>query len=892
MAADHHNTTQGLTTAQAATRLAQDGTNEIGQANRRSVWRRLADMLRQPMFALLVTAAVLYMLLGDLTEGMTLSVFVLAVLVLSFYQEGQSEAAIEALRQLTQPHARVLRDGQTQLIPASNVVVGDWLLLSEGDRVAADGRLLTANNLQIDESLLTGESMAVDKVLPEMPATDRLADQIPLPASCVHGGTFVVRGSGRAQVTATGMHSQIGQIGQALTQVQQADTPLQRQTARLVKVLASLVGVLCVVMVLTLGWRTGQWLPSLLAGIALAMAILPEEYSVVLTLFPAMGARRLTREGVLTRHINAIETLGATSVLCTDKTGTLTQNRMTVTALAVPSQTGMAEPGDIVHWTDPSGTPYPTTPAEAPLSSAFHPLIEHAILASAPTPFDPMETAFHAMGQRQLNDTNRAFGAGQLVQSYALSPSLKAMSHVWQFEQVEDRVVSAKGAPEAIMDLCHLSDGERQRWLTCVAQMAAQGLRVLAVAHSRFEGDDYPDSPHAFDFEWLGLIGLTDPLRPEIPQAVADCQSAGIQVIVITGDFPVTAREIARQAGLPEGTTLSGEELDRLSDAALRERLSHVTVCARISPHQKLRIVQALQANGEVVAMTGDGVNDAPALKAAHVGIAMGARGTDVAREAADLVLVDDNFASIVRGIRLGRRIFGNLQKSMRYIFAIHIPIAGIALIPMVMGWPALMLPLHVALLELVIDPACSLAFESEPEEADVMQRRPRDTHAPLFGAQAILLALGQGLCVLASVALTFVLAQVGSGAWPTALGNNWLADMHLGLLSEAQIRAMVFITLIAGNAALILSNRTGGGHFWHHLRKPNSVAYGVIGLAWVFLALAIHWPWLAEPLKFEPLPLWPTLIATGSGLLSGVSVSLLQWVAAAGPALARTGRC
>jgi Ca2+-transporting ATPase len=255
-------------------------------------------------------------------------------------------------------------------------------------------------------------------------------------------------------------------------------------------------------------------------------------------------------------------------------------------------------------------------------------------------------------------------------------------------------------------------------------------------------------------------------------------------------------------------------------------------------------------------------------------------------------VLVDDNFASIVRGIRLGRRIFGNLQKSMQYIFAIHIPIAGIALIPMVMGWPALMLPLHVALLELVIDPACSLAFESEPEEADVMQRPPRDTHAPLFGAQAILLALGQGLCVLAGVALTFALAQVGSGAWPTALGNHWPAELNLGLLSEAQIRAMVFITLITGNTALILSNRAGGGHFWQHLRTPNFVAYGVIGLAWVFLALAIHWPWLAEPLKFEPLPLWPTLIATASGLLSGVSVSLLQWVAAARPALARTRLC
>jgi len=896
MTSTHLNTEQGLTTTQASRKLAQDGPNEIAQGAKRSVWQRLADMLRQPMFALLVAAAVLYVLLGDLTEGLTLAVFVLAVLVLSFYQEGRSEAAIDALRQLTQPQAQVLRDGQAQQIPARNVVVGDCLLLSEGDRVAADGWLLAANNLQMDESLLTGESVPVDKnpvqqaPLAGPPGNAALrADAQAASASFVQGGTFVVRGSGRVQVSATGMRSQIGQIGQALAQVQQAATPLQQQTARLVQVLAILVGVLCAVMVTTLGLRTGQWLPALLAGIALAMAILPEEYPVVLTLFPAMGARRLTREGVLTRHINAIETLGATRVLCTDKTGTLTQNRMTVTALAVPnpvnpvnpaSPTHPAQPSDVLRWG--AGLAQEATPMVAPLSAPFHPLIEHAILASAPTPFDPMETAFHAMGQNHLNDDNRQFGLGQLVQSYALSPSLKAMSHVWQFESEEDRVVSAKGAPEAIMDLCHLGDGERQRWLACVAQMAEQGLRVLAVARSRFEGDRYPDSPHDFAFEWLGLVGLTDPLRPEIPQAVADCQSAGIQVIVITGDFPVTAREIARQAGLPEGDTLTGHELDRLSDTALQQRLRQVTVCARISPHQKLRIVQALQTNGDVVAMTGDGVNDAPALKAAHVGIAMGARGTDVAREAADLVLVDDNFASIVRGIRLGRRIFGNLQKSMQYIFAIHIPIAGIALIPMLAGWPALMLPLHVALLELVIDPACSLAFENEPEEADVMQRPPRDTRAPLFGAQAIGLATGQGLCVLASVALTFVLANVGSGAWAPAWAAVWTEHLPTTPLSEAQIRAMVFITLITGNAALILSNRAGGGKFWRSWRTPNLMAYAVIGLAGIFLTLAIAWPWLAAPLQFEALPLWPTLLAIGSGLLSGVGVSVLHWAVAA----------
>jgi Ca2+-transporting ATPase len=842
MTQNHLTTLEGLTTTQAATRLAQDGPNEIAQTPRRSLARRLLDMLRQPMFALLVAAAALYMALGDLTEGLTLGVFVLAVLVLTFYQEGKSEASIQALRDLTQALAQVIRSGQKQSVPAREVVVGDVLLLSEGDRVAADGQLLSANNLQIDESLLTGESVPLNKSTSE-------------PDAAVHAGSFVVRGQGLALVTATGSRSQIGRIGQSLGQLSSGSTPLQAQTARLVQLLALIVLVLCVVMVLTLGLRSGQWIPALLSGIALAMAILPEEYPVVLAIFPALGAHRLTREGVLTRRINAIETLGATTVLCTDKTGTLTENRMTVTALAV----------------GPSHAPQITSLAAPPtaLPEAFHPLLEHAILASAPQPFDPMETAFHTSGQTHLAQTDRLHEGWQLVQSYALSPQLKAMSHVWQFDDSLDRVVSAKGAPEAVMDLCHLSDAERQAWSRTVENMAAQGLRVLAVAQSRFTGNDWPETAHAFAFDWLGLIGLTDPLRAEIPQAMAECRSAGIRVIMITGDYPATAQVIAEQAGLPPGRSLTGDALDRLDDAALQAVLPHVSVCARISPHQKLRIVQALQAHGEVVTMTGDGVNDAPALQAAHVGVAMGLRGTDVAREAADLVLVDDNFASIVRGIRVGRRIFGNLQKSMRYIFAIHIPIAGIALAPMVMNWPALMLPLHVALLELVIDPACSIAFENEPADADVMQRPPRDTRAALFGARDITLALVQGLLVLACVGLSY--------AW----AKGWLNGGATPALSEEETRSMVFVTLFLGYAALIVVNRAQPGQLWASLRVPNPSAWGVILLAWGLVMAGMYWPWLAMTLKFAPLPNGPWTMALACGVLSLLAMSGLHWLQA-----------
>ncbi len=848
-------TDAGLTAAQAAQRLAEEGPNALPGGQRRSLLSIAVETVREPMFLLLLAAAALYLLFGDLQEGLTLFGFVLVTVALTLYQEGKTERAIEALRDLTSPRALVIRGGQAQRIAGREVVRGDLLKLSEGDRVAADALLVSADGLRADESLLTGEAVPVGK---RVARSDELAAAAPpddaarvppggddLPQ--VYAGTLIVQGHALARVTATGTRSEIGRIGTALGTVENERSPLQKQTARLVRNLALLALALSLALVLVHGLMKGDWLQALLAGIALAMAMLPEEYPVVLTVFPALGARRLSKEGVLTRRITAIETLGATTVLCSDKTGTLTANRMTVTHLAA----GGIELADRLAL---------DSVAEGRLPEAFHALVEVAILASVVDPFDPMEKAFHQLGERFLADTEHLHADWRLVQTYALSPELRAMSHVWAAAGEGAQTVAAKGAPEAVMDLCHLDETQKARIAGVVDELAAEGLRVLAVAHGSFAGQAWPASEHDFDFTFVGLLGLADPVRPQVPAAVAECRAAGIRVVMITGDYPATARAIAQQAGLAahDGDVLSGDEIATLGDEALLERLATVSVCARIAPEQKLRIVQALKARGEIVAMTGDGVNDAPALRAAHVGVAMGGRGTDVARESASLVLVDDDFAAIVAAVRLGRRIFDNLRKAMSYILAVHVPIAGMAMLPVLLGWPALLYPMHIALLELIIDPACSIAFENEPAERDVMKRPPRDAAAPLFGGATLWLALVQGLGVLVAV--------LGAFAWA---GPR---------IPEPEARAFAFATLVVGNLALILSNRSAKRSLWATLHTPNRTLWVVVGLAFALLLAALYVPWAVGVLRFAPLPLHELAAACGLGLLSVLWFEGIKW--------------
>ncbi|MFZ9321770.1 MAG: cation-translocating P-type ATPase [Hylemonella sp.] len=822
------NLLQGLSPAEVEQRLAQEGRNVLPSDAGRG-WGRIAlETLREPMFALLLAAAGLYLLLGEPKESLSLGVMVLVVIGLTLYQEGKAERALQALRQMSSPRAHVIRDGKSQFISGTELVRGDLMLLAEGDRIAGDAVLLTDTELQVDESLLTGESVPVSKL--------NAGGQ----TAALFAGTLVVRGQGMARVIATGVRSQMGQIGSALQNLQIEESPLRLQTARLVRRMAWIGFSLSLILVLVQGLRQGDWLQALLAGIALAIAMLPEEFSVVLTVLPVMGAWRLARQQVLTRRIAAIETLGAISVLCVDKTGTLTLNQMRVSQLHAQGVDLVLDKAD-----------------DSALPDNFHPLLEYAILASRIDPFDPMEQAFHALGQQYLKQTEHLHAGWELVREYELTPELRAMAHVWRQQEGETFVVAAKGSPEAVVDLCHLSPNQRALVQEAANAMAVRGLRVLAVASAAGAQPPWPQSEHEFDFEFIGLLGLADPLRPEITQSVAECQAAGIRVVMITGDYPLTACAIARQAGLPAEQVLSGDELAQMSDIQLRERLRSVAVCARIAPTQKLRIVQALQADGAVVAMTGDGVNDAPALKAAHVGVAMGGRGTDVAREAASIVLVDDNFASIVGAVRQGRRIFDNLNKSMRYILAVHVPIAGVALLPLLFGWPIVLYPMHIVLLELAIDPACSLIFEGEPADPALMQRPPRDPEAPLFQRSFILQALWQGMGVLLVVIASHVLG--------------------MRLLAEDEARALTFATLVLSNVALIFFNRAGPQGLWASLQRRNPALWWVSGLTLLLLLLSLYLPPLSQALHLSALSLGQLGLALTGALACLAWFALLQ---------------
>jgi Ca2+-transporting ATPase len=837
-------TPPGLTAAEAKSRLATEGPNMLPGSTPKSIIVIVREVLIEPMFLMLLAAGGIYLALGSRGEALFLLGFVFVVIGITLAQERKTQRALESLRDLSAPRALVIRDGHEQRIAGRDVVRGDILVLREGDRIAADA-IVCNGRLEVDESLLTGEGAPVVKMVPtegEHTAATRPDAPGDAAAGAVFASTVVTRGLGLAKVVATGGATAVGRIGADLASTEEPTSSLQLSSRTLVRRLGAGALMLASAQILLGWWWDGRpLLDSLLAGIALAMAILPEEIPVILTVFLAMGAWRISKQHVLTRRISAVEALGAITVLAVDKTGTLTLNRMAVAELSCNGQ----------RFT-PDGA--------ADLSEVFHELIEFAMLATPGDPFDPMEKAIQEFGHHWLAGTEHMHDGRVPEFEYGLSSQILAMTRVFASADPSRHLLATKGAPEAVADLCHLGAQAIEAIQLDVESMAERGLRVLGVARGRWAGrsgtpsahSTWPESQHDFDFEFLGLVGLADPPRPEVPAAVAECRAAGVRLIMMTGDHPATALAIARQVGLSEKPgILTGAEIAALSDEALRERLRETDLCARLQPAHKLRLVQVLRAAGEVVGMTGDGVNDAPALKGADVGIAMGERGTDVAREAAALVLLDDSFASIVAAIRQGRRIFDNIGNATRFVFAVHVPIIGLALVPAALQWPVMLLPVHIVLLELLIDPACSIAFEAEPEAADVMSRPPRTRDTSPFSKNNLFNGLFQG-CGLAVILL------VGYGI----LATNGLA--------VTQSRTVIFASLVLSVLLLVLANRNSACALTD-TRNP-WIGRMVVAVA-LMLALVVGLPGLREIMGLalpEPLEL------AAAGLLSALCAGWL----------------
>lgn len=935
----------GLTDKEAAERLHRYGPNEIKTEHVGSITGVILNILKEPIFILLLTGAILYIIIGDVTEGFVLLTFILVIIFIDIYQEARSSRAVEALRAMSSPRAKVLRSGIGKRIPGREVVEGDILFVTEGDIVPADATILMANNLKIDESLLTGESVPVEKrhlFVGEKKV--QMEDEFKL--NRIYASTRVVAGRSIAKVIKTGNKTEVGLISEHLKGIKQEETPLQKQTSLLVKRVGLVALISCLTVVLYYSFVLYEMVPGILAGISLALALIPEEFPIVLTIFLALGAYRIAMKNVLTRQIPSIEALGAITILCTDKTGTLTENRMKVAAIAVfptdktlkalkeqfESDLISIKPitekdnlciKDIKEEKSKELTRFATQVSkeecascieecaikgglllnlenieekldqmqgaitdkkEVDLPYQFDVLARYAVLASEPNPFDPMELAFHELAKQYVwRHKELAITTDwTILKHYELTPELPATTHVWAYKDHDAEkscILSMKGAPEAVLDLCHMEIREREVVDKTIKIMATNGLRVLGVAGNEIDHCHLVDLPlkqHDFQFRFLGLLGLHDPPRIETAPALVKCQNAGIRVIMVTGDHPETAMAIAKEVKLSFGDQnrgikgiITGRELMELeTQGRAKEILKDpaVNIISRTSPTQKLDIVEAFKEIGEFVAMTGDGVNDAAALKAADVGIAMGARGTDVAREASDLVLVQDDFASITAAIEQGRRIFDNIRKAMMFIIAVHVPIVILSIIPLFLGFPGFLAPVHIVLLELIIDPACTLVFENEQADADVMKRPPRKADTPIISRKGFALSLIQG-------------AIIGISLIAFALTLDWLLQGMGWAQGERHIyvRTAAMMALIVADLTLILTNRSLKLNFFRILSSKNRMFWILIILVVIITLVIFGIPTLQGLFQFTSLDFQTIIIAVLIGMASVLWIELVK---------------
>jgi Ca2+-transporting ATPase len=816
----------GLTSTRARELQERYGRNEIAPKKRESFPAKAVHVIAEPMFLLLIVAAVIYFLLGEPRDGAIMLVFVVGIIGIDLIQEWRTDKALDALRDLSAPHVTVVRDGREQTIPSVDLVPGDVMLLAEGVKIPADGTVLSCADLCVDESSLTGEAEGVWKVASDGEG----GGQDHWRRDRCYAGTLVTQGTATVLVDGIGTETEYGRIGKDVAEAPHEDTPLQRQTASLVRTCAVIAGVLFVLVALLI-WLDEAGKPmqerlveGILSGVTLAMAMIPEEFPVILTVFLSMGAWRLAKKHALVRALPSVETLGAVSVLCVDKTGTITMNQMTVRETWVAA-------GD------------------------ERDLVETMGLACETDTYDPMEKAMLAFCEQRGVRRDELFD-NEFVSEYPFTNALKMMGHVWRTDG--GVIIAAKGSPEQILSTCDLSEEDRTEAERVARELSGRALRVIAVARGRLEdAGDAPDRLEDCHLELLGLVGLADPPRPGIEDAVATCGRAGIRVIMITGDNGVTATAIADAVGIPHGdNVITGDMIDAMDDDGLRTAVGDVSVFSRVIPEHKMRIVRALKANGEVVAMTGDGVNDAPALKYADIGIAMGKRGSEVSREAADLILLDDNFSTIVETVRDGRRIYDNIRKAVGYVFTIHIPIALSSLLAPLLGVsPAalLLLPLHVVLLEVMIDPTCSIVLERQPAEADVMERGPRDPRESILSDGLLPRSVALGLAIFAA-----------------SFGSYWVT-LASDAANAAVARSMGLVVIMVANLFLVQVLSSDHDPVWRTARRlaGDWVMWAVNVGTLALLGVILYTP-LADLLKLAPLAPGQALAAVG---LAAVSV-------------------
>lgn len=816
---EQRNDFKGLTEAEVRERQTKYGRNELTPAKKENLFNKLLHVLSEPMFVLLIAAAVIYFILGEPRDGAIMLIFVIGVIGIDVVQEWKTDKTLNALKDLSAPHITVIRDRKEQRIASSDLVPGDLMLIEEGVKIPADGKVLKQSDLCVDESSLTGEAEGVWKTTSgeTKPGTDYWRRDY------CYAGTLVTQGSGIIRVEKTGTNTEYGKIGANVAAAPENPTPLQKQTGKLVKTCAVIAAVLfaavCIITFFNLTDHKfyDRLVESVLSGVTLAMAMIPEEFPVILTVFLSMGAWRLAKRQSLVRKLPSVETLGAVSVLCVDKTGTITKNKMEV------RETWAAD-GDVQHLSRIMGMGCEI--------NAYDPM-EQAMLAYCGSVGIPEEELFR----------------GELLTEYPFTNETKMMGHVWKLS--DSITVAAKGSPERILTLCGLSEEERKEAEKQANELAGQGLRVIAVGEMRIENDEIPQTLQDCRLTLCGLVGLADPPRESVKQDIEDCTRAGVRVVMITGDNGITASSIARQIGMPNpDKIMTGDELNRISDEELKEKVRGISVFSRVIPEHKMRIVKALQANGEVVAMTGDGVNDAPALKYADIGIAMGKRGSEVSREAADLILLDDNFSTIVDTVRNGRRIYDNIRKAIGYVFTIHIPIAFASLLaPFLHINPAslLLLPLHVVLLELVIDPTCSVVLERQPAERDVMQRKPRDPNEKILSKGLLIKSMIQGLAVFAAsfgVYFSYLHRYPGDAATARSMG-----------LAVILISNLLLVNVISSNTDFMVQS----------LKRlvKDKVMWAITVGTIAGLALILYSP-LRNILKLAPLSLSQMLLAIG----------------------------